>query len=143
MKPPLFEYLGPTSVDEALALLREHGEEAKVLAGGQSLVPLMNFRPVRLRPSLDLPQALAAADLVIEAITEDPEGKRAVYTTAAVSITHQRAAERVRQDEQELRGIIDAIPQTIVVLGPDGRNLYANQAVLAYTGLTLNEVMAA
>jgi PAS domain S-box-containing protein len=62
---------------------------------------------------------------------------------AAVSITHQRAAERVRQDEQELRRIIDAIPQTIVVLGPDGRHLYANQAVLDYTGLTMDEVMAA
>ncbi|HZB27203.1 MAG TPA: sigma 54-interacting transcriptional regulator, partial [Gemmatimonadales bacterium] len=62
---------------------------------------------------------------------------------AAVSIKHQRAAERLRQDEQELRRIIDAIPQTIVVLGPDGRNLYANQAMLAYTGLTLDEVMAA
>jgi PAS domain S-box-containing protein len=62
---------------------------------------------------------------------------------AAVSITHQRAAERVRHDAQELRRIIDAIPQTIVVLGPDGRNLYANQAMLAYTGLTLDEVMAA
>jgi formate hydrogenlyase transcriptional activator len=66
-----------------------------------------------------------------------------VASLAAVSITHQRAAERVRQDEQELRRIIDAIPQTIVVLGPDGRNLYANQAVLEYTGLTLDEVMAA
>jgi formate hydrogenlyase transcriptional activator len=62
---------------------------------------------------------------------------------AAVSITHQRAEERLRHDEQELRRIIDAIPQTIVVLGPDGRNLYANQAMLAYTGLTLDEVMAA
>ena len=62
---------------------------------------------------------------------------------AAVSITHQRAAEKLRHDEQELRRIIDAIPQTIVVLGPDGRNLYANQAMLAYTGLTLDEVMAA
>jgi len=62
---------------------------------------------------------------------------------AAVSITHQRAAERVRHDAQERRRIIDAIPQTIVVLGPDGRHLYANQAMLAYTGLTLDEVMAA
>ena len=60
-----------------------------------------------------------------------------------LSITHQRAAEKLRQDEQELRRIIDAIPQTIVVLGPDGRNLYANQAMLDYTGLTLDEVMAA
>jgi PAS domain S-box-containing protein len=66
-----------------------------------------------------------------------------IASVAAVSITHQRAAERVRQDEQELRRIIDAIPQTIVVLGPDGRNLYANQAMFAYTGLTPDEVMAA
>jgi formate hydrogenlyase transcriptional activator len=64
-------------------------------------------------------------------------------SVAAVAITHQRAAERVRHDAQELRRIIDAIPQTIVVLGPDGRNLYANQAMLEYTGLTLDEVMAA
>src|SRR2546427_9424369 len=55
----------------------------------------------------------------------------------------KRVAERLRQDEKELRRIIDAIPQTIVVLGPDGRNLYANQAVLDYTGLTMDEVMAA
>jgi PAS domain-containing protein len=59
-----------------------------------------------------------------------------IASLAAVSITHQRAAERVRQDEQELRRIIDAIPQTIVVLGPEGETLYANQAMLAYTGLT-------
>ena len=43
-----------TSVDEALALLQEHGEEAKVLAGGQSLVPLMNFRLARPRYLIDL-----------------------------------------------------------------------------------------
>jgi len=55
----------------------------------------------------------------------------------------KRAEEQLRQDEQELRRIVDAIPQTIVVLGPDGRTLYANQGVLAYTGLTLDEVMAA
>jgi len=55
----------------------------------------------------------------------------------------KRAEERLRQDEKELRQIIDAIPQTVVVLGPDGRTLYANQAMLDYTGLTLEEVMAA
>jgi len=44
MKPASFRYLAPTSVDEALAHLAEHGWDAKVLAGGQSLVPLMNFR---------------------------------------------------------------------------------------------------
>jgi CO/xanthine dehydrogenase FAD-binding subunit len=44
LKPPPFEYHDPRSLDEALALLAEHGEDAKVLAGGQSLVPLLNFR---------------------------------------------------------------------------------------------------
>ncbi len=39
-----FEYFAPTTIDEAVALLREHGEDAKVLAGGQSLVPIMKLR---------------------------------------------------------------------------------------------------
>jgi len=62
---------------------------------------------------------------------------------AAVAIEQARAAEKLRQDEKELRQIIDAIPQTIVVLGPEGRTLYANQAMLDYTGLSLEEVRAA
>lgn len=44
MKPAPFEYFRPDTVDEALGLLVEHGWEAKLLAGGQSLVPAMNFR---------------------------------------------------------------------------------------------------
>ena len=44
MKPAAFEYFRPHSVDEALALLAEHGGDAKPLAGGQSLIPAMNFR---------------------------------------------------------------------------------------------------
>lgn len=44
MKPAPFRYLAPRSVDEVVALLGEHAGEARVLAGGQSLVPLMNMR---------------------------------------------------------------------------------------------------
>jgi aerobic carbon-monoxide dehydrogenase medium subunit len=44
MKPPPFEYAAPRKTDEALALLAQHGDRAKVLAGGQSLLPLLNFR---------------------------------------------------------------------------------------------------
>ena len=44
MKPAPFEYFRPRSLDEALALLAEHGGDAKPLAGGQSLIPAMNFR---------------------------------------------------------------------------------------------------
>src|SRR5467141_1407993 len=52
----------------------------------------------------------------------------------------KRAEERLRQDERELRRITDAIPQTIVVQSPDGVPIYANQAVLKYTGLTIEDV---
>jgi carbon-monoxide dehydrogenase medium subunit len=44
MKPPPFEYHQTRAVDEAVAVLAEHGDEAKVLAGGQSLVPLLGLR---------------------------------------------------------------------------------------------------
>src|SRR6266581_2422457 len=47
MKPPVFDYFRPASVAEAAALLAGHAGEAKILAGGQSLVPLLNFRMLR------------------------------------------------------------------------------------------------
>jgi aerobic carbon-monoxide dehydrogenase medium subunit len=47
MKPAPFVYVAPESLDEALQALSEHGSEGKVLAGGQSLVPMMNMRLAR------------------------------------------------------------------------------------------------
>lgn len=47
MKPAQFEYFAPTTVDETVAMLGEHAEDVKILAGGQSLVPLMNMRLAR------------------------------------------------------------------------------------------------
>lgn len=44
MKPPRFSYHAPETMAETLFLLREHADEAKVLAGGQSLIPLLSFR---------------------------------------------------------------------------------------------------
>jgi CO/xanthine dehydrogenase FAD-binding subunit len=54
MKPAPFEYHRPASTDEALALLAEHGYDAKLLAGGQSLVPAMNFRLAQPAVLIDL-----------------------------------------------------------------------------------------
>jgi len=54
MKPPRFDYLAPSSLDEALGLLDQHRDQAKVLAGGQSLVPLLNFRLARPAYLVDL-----------------------------------------------------------------------------------------
>jgi CO/xanthine dehydrogenase FAD-binding subunit len=54
MKPPAFDYLAPETLDEALEAVAEHGWDAKVLAGGQSLVPLLNFRLAQPAVLVDL-----------------------------------------------------------------------------------------
>ncbi len=54
MKPPLFDYYDPATEDEALTLLAEYGTEAKVLAGGQSLMPLLNMRLVEPAVLMDI-----------------------------------------------------------------------------------------
>jgi len=46
MKPAPFAYAAPDTLDAALALVRRYGQDGKVLAGGQSLVPLLNMRRV-------------------------------------------------------------------------------------------------
>ena len=66
MKPAAFEYHRPASVDEALALLAEHGYDAKLLAGGQSLVPAMNFRLAQPAVLIDL-NRVAGVDGIAEA----------------------------------------------------------------------------
>jgi carbon-monoxide dehydrogenase medium subunit len=54
MKPAPFEYYAPETMEEALFLLHNYGGEAKLLAGGQSLVPAMNFRVVQPSVLIDL-----------------------------------------------------------------------------------------
>jgi carbon-monoxide dehydrogenase medium subunit len=54
MKPAPFEYLAPTTIEEALGHLTEYGYDAKVLAGGQSLIPMMNFRLAQPSVLVDL-----------------------------------------------------------------------------------------
>jgi carbon-monoxide dehydrogenase medium subunit len=54
MKPAPFAYHAPTTIDEALALLAEHGDAAKPLAGGQSLIPAMSFRLAQPAVLIDL-----------------------------------------------------------------------------------------
>lgn len=47
MIPPAFEYLRPNTIPEAITLLQRHGEDAKILSGGQSLIPMMKLRIAR------------------------------------------------------------------------------------------------
>jgi carbon-monoxide dehydrogenase medium subunit len=54
MIPPAFEYLRPKTIPEAVALLQQHGDDAKILSGGQSLIPMMKLRLARPSHLIDI-----------------------------------------------------------------------------------------
>jgi len=83
MKPAPFDYFSPATVEEALALLDEHGGDAKPLAGGQSLIPAMNFRLARPAVLVDLNR-----------IAELAYVRTAPGGVAIGAMTRQRAVER-------------------------------------------------
>lgn len=63
MKPAAFDYLRAGTVEEALAALAEHGDEARVMAGGQSLMPMLSMRMVRPELVIDIGR-IAALDRI-------------------------------------------------------------------------------
>jgi carbon-monoxide dehydrogenase medium subunit len=65
MKAPRFAYARPASVAEALALLAEHKDEARVLAGGQSLVPMLNFRLAAPKILVDINRVAALSGIEV------------------------------------------------------------------------------
>jgi len=67
MKPAPFDYYAPGALDEALALLERLGAGAQILAGGQSLVPLLNMRLARPQALVDLNRVPGLADIRREA----------------------------------------------------------------------------
>jgi aerobic carbon-monoxide dehydrogenase medium subunit len=83
--PAAFEYFRAHSADEAAELLQQHGSEARVLAGGQSLVPAMRFRLARpavlvdINPATDLEYIHLDGALVIGATTRDVSIERAAW----------------------------------------------------------------
>ncbi|HEY3522195.1 MAG TPA: xanthine dehydrogenase family protein subunit M [Candidatus Limnocylindrales bacterium] len=69
MKPPDFEYARPSSVEEAVGVLAASGGDAKVLAGGQSLVPLLNFRLAAPSVLVDVNRVDTLAHLTLDGET--------------------------------------------------------------------------
>jgi aerobic carbon-monoxide dehydrogenase medium subunit len=63
MKPTRFHYHAPTTLAEAVGLLSEHGDEAKVLAGGQSLVPMLSLRLASFGHLIDLNKVTGVSDI--------------------------------------------------------------------------------
>ena len=65
MKPRPFDYVRPDTVEEVLALLAEYGDDARILAGGQSLVPMLNLRLIEPAVLIDISR-IAALDAVAD-----------------------------------------------------------------------------
>lgn len=167
MKPAPFAYAAPSTMEEAIALLTEHGEEAKVLAGGQSLVPMMNFRLARPQYVIDL-NRLGGLDYISER-----DGVLAVGT-----MTRQRSLERSDLVQQyypllaeattlighpairnrgtvggsiahadpaaELPAVLLAYGGSAIVQGPQGiRQISAEELFITYftTSLALDEIL--
>jgi aerobic carbon-monoxide dehydrogenase medium subunit len=99
VKPASFEYFRPRSLDEALSLLAEHGRDAKALAGGQSLIPAMNFR-------LATPAVLVDLNAISElSYIRDGEGD-----TRIGGMTRQRAVERSTSVSERVPLVGEAMP---------------------------------
>jgi carbon-monoxide dehydrogenase medium subunit len=108
MKPPVFDYTAPRSVEEAVGLLAEHDFDAKILAGGQSLMPLLNMRLAR--PSI----------LIDVARIPDLDYIRAVDGGLAVgAMTRQRSAELSPLVREKLPLLFDAMH---FIAHPQNRN---------------------
>ncbi|MCY4622513.1 MAG: xanthine dehydrogenase family protein subunit M [bacterium] len=102
MKPAPFVYFSPDSLEEALSLLTEYGESAKVLAGGQSLLPLMAFRLVRPSVLIDLRNI---ADLCRYRFADD-------RLTIGAMVTH-----RTIEFDHRLTGRCDVLAEALAVVG--------------------------
>jgi aerobic carbon-monoxide dehydrogenase medium subunit len=143
MKPAPFGYFAPTTLDEALTLLAEHGGDARPLAGGQSLIPAMNFRLATPAILIDL-NGIAAlsfveaapAALTIGAMTRHRTVEQSADVAAAAPLLRQampfvaHAAIRTRgtiggslahaDPAAELPAVMLALNATLTVRGPSG-----------------------
>jgi carbon-monoxide dehydrogenase medium subunit len=156
MKASAFAYARATSVDNALELLASHGEKARVLSGGQSLIPAMNLRLVSPELIVDIGElkelrgiAIKGETLVIGALTRHADllkssdiVKCAALLAAAVAhVAHPAIRNRgtiggslaQADPASELPACMLALGATIVVRGPGGERRIA--AADFFTGI--------
>jgi carbon-monoxide dehydrogenase medium subunit len=156
VKPARFDYYDPTSVDEVLALLQQYGDEAKLLAGGQSLIPILNMRLAKPAVLIDLNRVAGLAyireldsQLQIGALTRHAEVER----SPLIATRQPLLAETVRQighsqirnrgtiggslahadPAAELPAVMVALDGTFCLRGPSGvREVPAGEFFLMY-----------
>ena len=156
MKPPPFAYERPTELGEAVALLAAHGADARPLAGGQSLVPLLNFRLARPAVLVDLNRIAALDHVTVEdgalrigamarqaAVEIDPAVARGWPVLPAVidHIAHPQIRNRGtiggslahNDPAAELPAAMLALDAEMVAEGPGGRRIVAARDFFAGT----------
>ena len=156
MKPPPFVYECPTAVSEAVALLAQHGAEARPLAGGQSLVPLLNFRLARPAVLVDLNRIAALSHVAVEdgtlcigamarqaTVEVDPGAARGwpLLTEAIGHIAHPQIRNRGtvggslahNDPAAELPAVVLALEAEMTAQGPEGARTIQAQDFFAGT----------
>ena len=151
MKPPPFAYECPTEPAEAVRLLAAHGAEARPLAGGQSLVPLLNFRLSRPSALIDLNRIEGLAHIAVvddtlrigamarqAAVEGDPEIARRwpLLVEAVGHVAHPAIRNRGtvggslahNDPAAELPAAMLALDATMTTLGPGGTRTVAAEA---------------
>jgi carbon-monoxide dehydrogenase medium subunit len=116
--PSRFEYCAPTTVDEALSILERYGDEAKVLAGGQSLIPLMKLRFAAPRALVDVNRIQG-----LDGLSEEADGLR------IGALVRHKACERSQLLRDRYRMLADAAPQ---ISDPIVRNMGTVAGSLAH-----------
>ena len=161
MIPPEFDYAAPSSLDEAISLLSQHGDDAKLLAGGHSLLPLMKLRfaaPALLIDLKNVPGLTGVqngAGLKIGARTrhvEIQEGDYGLLTEAAKQIADQQVRNRGTiggsiahgDPASDLPTVVLTMDGTITARGPNGeRQIAASEMFQDYltTAVAADEVI--
>ena len=161
MKPCAFEYFNPQSVEEAIELLDRYGDEAKIIAGGQSLVPMMNFRLARPEILIDITGIkeldyvkTEGDELVIGALTRERDIEQSplvvekwpILSKAISFIGHSAIRNRgtiggslVHADPSaEIPTSLCALNGNVKVIGPSGeKNLEPEEFFMTYLTTSL------
>jgi carbon-monoxide dehydrogenase medium subunit len=168
MYPASFDYSAPSTIDEALELLANHGENAKLLAGGHSLLPLMKLRFAQPTHVVDLRRIPSlhgirreSGTLIIGAMTTynelatntDVRDAAPIIVDAAIQIGDPQVRNRGTiggslahaDPSADLPAVILALGATIIAVGPGGRRTISADEFfrdLFTTALGTNELLA-
>lgn len=168
MIPPSFQYHSPNSVDEAITLLSQYGDEAKLLAGGHSLLPMMKLRFAEPEHLIDINNIDALkgireenGEIVIGAMTTETEIINSELLQAKIPLLPQ-VARQIGDPQVRNRGTIGgdiahgdpgndhpaimlALEATFTLIGPNGsRQVAASDFFLGtfYTALEAAEILS-